>query len=169
MLDPDRAWLSQRRYADLDPRAEQALREAGLRFSQGSSAEYYLRRAANIAPEHEAVLIAQYRYHLYKHHFAEAAPFARACVALSARRLGLDQDPLRVRAGDLDFEIDEAGVRFWLFACQAYAYVLMRADHRAAGAALLEHILTVDPQNVSRTAELVATIKRAEVCDDDDD
>ncbi len=168
MLDPNSAWLSQRRYPDLDPRAERALREAGLRFSEGAVAEVYLRQAAAIAPEHEAVLVGQYRYYLYKHRYGEAARFARACISQAAERLGIASDPMSVSASELDLSARESLARSWLFACQAYAYVLLRAGQKARGTRLLEHLVAVDTENLSKTVELCAVIKKAEQNEDDD-
>ncbi len=167
MLGPDATWLAQRRWPDLDARAEQALREAGLAFSHAERAEQCLTRAALIAPEHEAVLIAHYRYNLYKHRFAEAAHYSWCYLRLAAARVDLPDDPLRVRASDIaGCAADEASLRAWLFACQAHGYVLMRAGQRAEGEALLDHLMAVDVHDQSRTAALCAVMRKAEQPDD---
>lgn len=168
-MNPLNEWVRQRHYPDLDPRAERAIRKAGLSFSRDTAAEAHLQVAAKIAPEHEAVLVAQYRYYLYKHRFAEAAGYARAAVACVAGRLGIDADPLRIESGDLPEGVVEAELRAWLLACQAYGYVLLRAGYQKAGMAMLEHLAEVDVADHTRTGALLEVIRRAGTALGDDD
>jgi hypothetical protein len=166
-MDLDTGWLERRAYLDLDPRAERAIRAAGLAFSDTANAERLLREAATLAPRHLAVQIAQYKFCLYKHRFGEAAGLARACVAALAEPLGLPADPLAVTLGMLHVDTREAETRSWLFAVQAYGYVLMRAGERDAGLRVLDHVIAIDPHDHSRTRGLRAVIAKADLPEED--
>lgn len=161
-VDPLQAWAELRHYPDLDPRAERALRLAGQHFSSDATAEAYLREASAIAPKAEAVLIAHYRYNLYKHRFAEAVSHARTLVSIAADRLGIDTDPLRVQAQQLLGCEQEAQLRAWLFCCQAYGYVLLRAGADTLGLQVLSHLAQVDAADRVRTATLLDVIARSD-------
>jgi hypothetical protein len=159
--DPTAAWLEQRHYADLDPRAERALREAGLSWHDEDAARRLLAEAAHIAPTHIAVVVAHYRYHLYKHRFREARDYAERCLSLSSTELGLPEDFRAVKSSDADFVAAEPPVRFWLFALQAYGYVLLRCGRPADGMAALRKVVELDGKDQTRTRVLVDVIVRA--------
>lgn len=158
-------WVEFRDYPDLDPRAEAALRRAGLAFLDDTAAEAHLAQAAAIAGQHEAVLIARYRYHLYKHRFREACESARVLLEGTAVQLGIPTDPMQVVVSDLSRVTDERELRGWLFACQAYGYVLMRAGYVTAGRAMLDHLVAIDIHDHTRSHLLVAVIDK----DDDEE
>jgi hypothetical protein len=159
-------WLGRRDYPDLDPRAERALRAAGLSFQDDAEAERQLAAAAALAPGHIAVTIAHYRFYLYKHRFVEAVSHARACLVYAARQLGLPPDCLQVRAEHADFASLEPRVRFWMFALQAYGYVLLRCNREPEALAALQHLVLLDRNDQTKTRILVEVIARAG-CDDD--
>jgi hypothetical protein len=152
------SWLDQRHYADLDPRAERALRAAGLNWHDEATAERLLQEAAGIAPEHMAVVVAHYRYHLYKHRFDAARAHAERCLRLAGDRLGFPEDYRRVAASLADFAAPDAHVRFWLFALQAYGYVLLRCGRREPGMDALRKVAALDPSDATKTRVLIEVI-----------
>jgi len=169
MIDKDRAWLDCRNYPDLDPRVERAVRLAGLHFPEDAVAEAHLLEAATLAPGHEVVLVAYYKYYLYKHRFVDALPYARSCLELGAERLGVAKDPLQVTAEQLGGAAFNEDARYWMFACQALGYVYLRAGQVQTGEQLLWHLRAVDVGNQTCTVELCQVISAAGHDDDDDD
>lgn len=165
--DVSAAWLDQRHYPDLDPRAERALRAAGLSFGDDTRAEQHLREAQELAPGHIAVLVAHYRYHLYKHRFVDAERYARRCLALSARELGLPEGYLDVTGKERDFTSGGTAERFWLFCLQAYGYVLLRCDRRAEGVRALEKVVELDVADQTKTRALLGVIALAAAADEE--
>ncbi len=157
------SWLDQRHYADLDSQAERALRAAGLCWHDETEAERFLGEAESIAPTHIAVIVAQYRYRLYKHRFSEAEQYAARCLSLAASELGLPADYRVVTGAHADFAASEPRVRFWLFALQAYGYVLLRCGRRADGLRALDKVVELDRHDQTKTRILVDVIARADV------
>jgi hypothetical protein len=155
------SWLDQRHYADLDPDAERALRAAGLCWHDEVEAERLLASAERLAPAHMAVIIAQYRYRLYKHRFPEARAYAEKCLALSSVELGLPNDFRAVRSSQANFAAPESRVRFWLFALQAYGYVLLRCGRTDEGMGALRKVVELDVADQTKTRVLVDVIVRA--------
>ncbi len=154
------SWIEQRHYPDLDPRAERALRAAGLSWNDEGQAEQELARAESIAPMHMAVLVAQYRYRLYKHRFGEAEAYAGKCLSLSSEELGLPRDYRLVTGEHAKFDSPDPSVRFWLFALQAYGYVLLRCGRRAEGMCALGKVVELDRADQTKTRVLVDVIVR---------
>jgi hypothetical protein len=155
------SWLEQRHYADLDPRAEQALRAAGLCWHDEIRANAWLQQAAEIAPGHMAVVVAHYRYHLYKHRFEEARAYARQCLSLASAELNLPADPSVVTSAHANFAAPDPRLRFWLFALQAYGYVLLRCGWHEAGMEALRKVVQLDCQDQTKSRVLVDVIARA--------
>jgi hypothetical protein len=158
--DPRLLWLDQRHYADLDPRAERALRTAGLCWHDEVAAARWLAEAERIAPTHLAVAVANYRFQLYKHRFEEARKQAEKCLSLSASALGLPQDFRAVSRDDTRFSEPDPRVRFWLFALQAYGYVLLRCGRRDEGLCTLEKVVELDGGDQTKTRVLLDVIQR---------
>jgi hypothetical protein len=155
------SWLDQRHYTDLDPRAERALRAAGLHWHDEAEAERLLGEAARLAPAHMAVVVAHYRYALYKHRFDEARGHAEACLSLASDALGLPRDFRLVTGAHADFTAPDPRVRLWLFAMQAYGYVLLRCERRDEGMAALAKVVELDREDQTKTRVLVAVIASA--------
>jgi hypothetical protein len=155
------SWLEQRHYPDLDPRAERALRAAGLSWHDEGNAEKELALAESIAPMHRAVLVAQYRYRLYKHRFVDAEVYAAKCLSLSSEELGLPRDYRLVTGEQAKFASPDPSVRFWLFALQAYGYVLLRCGRHADGMVALGKVVELDRTDQTKTRVLVDVIVRA--------
>jgi len=159
--EPLESWLDQRHYVDLDPRAERALRAAGLSWHDEAQAEALLDTAERIAPAHMAVLVAQYRYRLYKHRFHEAFTYAEKCLALSSAELGLSEDFRVVGRTHADFTASDPRLRFWLFALQAYGYVLLRCGRTHDAMRALHKVVELDSTDQTKTRVLVDVIARA--------
>jgi hypothetical protein len=154
-------WLDQRSHPDLPSEAERALRLAGLAWQREMEAEAHLARAAELAPDHLAVLIAHYRYHFYKHHYDRAERFARRCLDAVATEIGIPCELEAVRSDHADFMGDDPLVRFWLFAMQAYGYVLLRLGQEARGKAVLEKVTTLDALDKTKTRVLLQVMAQA--------
>ena len=159
-VDPA-GWIDRRYHDDLDPDAERAIRAAGLAWCNEPEAERRLAEAAAIAPDHPAVLIAQYRYCFYKHRYGSALVHAEAILAAAARRLNVPVAWREVRRCDLDALGPDADVRFWLFVLQAYGYVLIRLGRHGDGIAALAHLASLDVHDATRTGTLLSVIARA--------
>ena len=110
--------------------------------------------------------MAHYRYHLYKHRFHEARAHAERCLSLSSSELGLPDDFQLVKSTHADFAAPDSRVRFWLFALQAYGYVLLRCERHATGMAALRKVVELDGTDQTKTRVLLDVILRAG-CDDE--
>ena len=159
-------WLDRRAYPDLHPDAERALRAAALCWHRESEAEEQLRRAVELAGDHVAVLIADYRYRLYKHRFDEARAAAERCLTAAAARLGLPADFRDVRPEQADFSALDKDVRFWLFTLQAYGYVLLRCGLLEEGRTALERLTLLDATDQTKTSVLLQVIAAADRSED---
>lgn len=155
-------WLDLRSIEDLDPRAERALRAAGQSFEEDAVAEQWLLQAATIAPDHPAVLLGQYRYHLYKHHYREAEQYARRCLAQASAELGLPSELLETRATHAEFSSCDPRVRFWLYGMQALAYVVIRAGRAHEGIVLMRKVVELDATDQTKTKLLLAIVENAD-------
>jgi len=162
-------WLDQRSIEDLDPRAERALRAAGQSFQHDDEAERWLAAAAALAPEHPAVLLAHYRYHLYKHHYDVAEDFARRCLAQACAELGLPSELLETQPHHADFTSTDPRIRFWLYGMQALGYVVIRAGRLDEGVTLMRKVVALDPSDQTKTGVLLAVIDTAGAPDHPDD
>jgi hypothetical protein len=154
-------WLDQRAHPDLPSEAERSLRLAGLAWHREDQAEAHLARAAELAPGHLAVLVAHYRYHFYKHHYGQAERFARECLDRVAAELRMPAEPEAVTPEHADFAGDDPLVRFWLFAMQAYGYVLLRLGDEARGISVLEKVALLDTPDHTKTRILLQVIAQA--------
>jgi hypothetical protein len=151
-------WLSQRSYPDLPSEAERELRLAGLSWHEERQAETHLANAARLAPGHLAVIIAHYRYHFYKHNYEQARQFASECLGAVGKTLGLPAAEEAVTRAHADFCGDDPAVRFWLFAMQAYGYVLLRLGETEKGQAVLQKVTELDQADNTKTRVLLQVI-----------
>ncbi len=153
-------WLERRYHPDLEPLAERALRAAGLAWHDEPEAERQLRIAEQLAPQHRAVVVAHYRYFLYKHRFAEALPYLERCLAMFAQVLGWP-DPARPLIEVAECELGDApDLRAWMFARQAYGYLLLRLGRTQEGIAVLEALVALDVRDQIKTRVLLDVITR---------
>jgi tetratricopeptide (TPR) repeat protein len=153
-------WLAQRYHRDLDPRAERALRAAGLAWHVEEEAERQLALAAELSPGHRAVQLAHYRYYLYKHRFAEALASLQRCLTSFADALGWD-DAAQPPFACAECELGEAPeLRAWMFARQALGYLLLRLGRTAEGVAVLQQLTTFDVHDQTKTRVLLSVVTR---------
>jgi tetratricopeptide (TPR) repeat protein len=151
----------------LPPRAEESLREAGLTYAQAEIAEGHLRRAAEEAPDHFAVLIGFYRYYFYKGRLAEALVVCNVCLAKAAREKNFSTDWRDVRASDADFgDYDDVLARFYMFCLKGYAYLHMRLGDLIEGSAAVEKLLELDAFD-RINAKLLSGILERMGCEDE--
>lgn len=158
-------WLSQRSYDDLPAEVERLLRAAGLAWHDEPQAESFLAEAERRCPDHVATLIAQYRYRLYKHRFPEAAVYATALLKRAAMNAGLNTDYRRVSRDDAPFRSADPALRFWMWAMQAYGYVLLRCDRDAEGFQALRRLAWLDETDQTKTRPLIQVIEARETDD----
>ncbi|HET9958321.1 MAG TPA: hypothetical protein VFQ61_27690 [Polyangiaceae bacterium] len=154
------AWLSQRAYTDLPPEAERAIRRAGVCWHDEPAALRHLEEARALAPDHLAVWIAQYRFHFYKHRYADAERCARVCLEQVALQLGVPPEITEVQPTHANFSADDALLRFWLFGVQAYGYVLIRLGQTARGYEVLRKLTQLDTSDCTKTRVLLDVMQR---------
>ena len=134
--------------ANLPLEASRHLHDAGLTYAEGTIAEQHLRAAEAAAPDHAAVLIAQYRFYFYKGRLRDALGVARICLLKAARENSLDADWRHVRLEDANFCTYDAWLpRFYLFTLKAYAYLQMRLGCVEEGRQAVHKLLELDPSD----------------------
>lgn len=151
------------------PRAAEAhLREAGSAYHDNELAEWHLREAQALAPEHLAVLIGLYRFYFYKNRLREALEIARLCLQRGARHAGLPADWREVRPGQVVFDRYDAVLpRFYLFTLKGYAYLQLRLGNLAEGQAAVDKLLELDPADRLGGRVLLGVLERMGQVDDD--
>jgi len=143
--------------------AKAHLDKAAERYHLYDVAETHLHAAAEIAPDHAAVLIAFYRFYFYKGRLPEALNIARVCLAKSMRENLLGEDWTKVRAGDADFADWGALVpRFFLFTLKGYAYLHLRLGWLDEGRRAAEKLLELDPRDRIGAGVLIEVLDRME-------
>lgn len=165
----DEQWLERRYWGDdLDVGAERALHEAGLYFSDRERALACLERAEGLAPGHLAVIIARYKFHLYRHELAEALVHALRCLSLAAARAGLPADWRLLDRESADFAgLDEA-VRLYMFALLAVGYLKVRLGQEE-GDTMLARLADLDPADRLGAGRLLELSRRGPGDGDDED
>jgi tetratricopeptide (TPR) repeat protein len=144
------------------------LREAGRAYQDSTLAEWHLREAQTLAPDHLAVLIGLYRYYFYKNRLREALEIARLCLQRGARHAGLPADWRAVRPGQVEFDSYDAVLpRFYLFTLKGYAYLQLRLGNLAEGQAALDKLLELDPADRCGGRVLLGVLARMGQVDDD--
>ncbi len=162
-------WLNRRYYGDLLPAAaERELHLAARAYEQDERAEFHLRQAIAIAPEHLAVYLGMYKFYFYKGRLGEALDTARICLQRSAAELGLDPDWRRVRPGDAQFgSFDAARARFYMFVLKAFGYIQLRLGCLEEGSKVLDKLLELDPGDKIQARILLDVVQRGGEDDDD--
>ncbi len=151
--------------AGIPPEAEQHLKEAGRAFAQDEVAEWHLRKARDIAPDHAAILIAFYRYYFYKGRLDEALELARTCRVKAAVDMGLApqliDDWRQVTRNDAVFDsYDAVLARFYLFTLKGYAYLQMRLGNFEEGRDAVMKLLELDPSDKIGATVLLDVLQR---------
>jgi tetratricopeptide (TPR) repeat protein len=154
--------------ADLPIEAGRHLHNAGLTYAEGTVAEQHLRAAEALAPDHAAVLIAQYRFFFYKGRLCDALEVAQVCLLKAARENSLNADWRQVRPEDGDFSTYDARLpRFYLFTLKAYAYLQMRLGRLQEGREAVHKLLELDPSDKIGARVLLDLLVAASVSDDE--
>lgn len=148
--------------------AERHLQLAGMSYQQDAVAEVHLHNAQALAPEHPAVHIGLYRFYFYKGRLREALQVAQACLAKSARDIGLAADWRAVQPDDAAFGSYEAVLpRFYLFSLKACAYLHMRLGDVDEGCDTLAKLQELDPGDKFGGSVLRRVLERMGLDDDD--
>jgi len=148
--------------------AEQHLYAAARAYHRDALAEWHLREAQALAPEHAAVLIGLYRFYFYKNRLREALQVAGQCLRKAALDNGLAEDWRRVQAQDADFGRYEAALpRFYLFTLKGYAYLQLRLGNISEGHAAVMKLLELDPGDKLGGRVLLGVLERMGQIDDD--
>ena len=141
--------------------AEQHLRDASRHYHRDRLAEWHLREAQTLAPDHAAVLIGLYRFYFYKNRLREALDIARICLRKAAQDNRLPLDWRQVQHGDADFDSLHAMLpRFYLFTLKGYAYLNLRLGDLAEGEAAVAKLLELDPGDKLGGKVLLGVLQR---------
>lgn len=147
--------------------AQAHLDKAAARYHLSDVAETHLHQAANLAPEHAAVLISLYRFYFYKGQLVEALEVARACLSKAMRENLLGEDWKAVRPADANFTDWGALVpRFFLFSLKGYAYLHLRLGDLEEGRCAAEKLLELDPRDRIGAQVLIDVLDRLEHADE---
>lgn len=144
------------------PAVEAALREAGLHRGDEVRAMAALMRAQALAPEHPAVLIAQYRHHFYGHRPAIARDIARRALVVGAKALSLPGVWRHVKPEPLPGARFDPVTRFYLFTLKGYAYLSLRLGDGDEARDALALLKALDPEDRVGGALLETVRLRAE-------
>lgn len=163
LAEVDEEWLSRRYYGgDLPAEAERLLHMAAANYADEAVAERLLVQAAEIAPNHRAVDLGFYKFYFYKHRLVAALGYAERMMMHGLKNLHLhNRDWRSLTPDDADFATIEAEPRFLLFSLVARGYLLLRLGQVEDGAAYLNKVAELDPQDRFGARRLLAvTAKR---------
>jgi hypothetical protein len=136
------------------------IREAAGLWHEPIAAELRLLRALEIEPESEDALIALYRFLFYRGERARALDLARQCVRRAGDELGLPADWRTADASGIDFgDPERPRHRFYLFALNAYGYLLARLGRNEEAEAALAAVRRLDPGDRIGGGRLLAVLK----------
>jgi tetratricopeptide (TPR) repeat protein len=127
------------------------------------AAEHSLMRAYFLAPEHQSVLVALYRFFYYRQRYVDALVVADRAIALASRDLGLNPDWRALEAAELNRAAAQSMVltRFLLLALKGAGFLLMRLDRPAEALERLEKAALVDDSNRLGLTDLLEWARRA--------
>lgn len=152
----------------LSPQAQQALEAAGACYADDTLCREHLDRAAQLAPEHPAVLIGIYRWHFYHGRLAEALAVGRSALDWAARHAGLAGQWQAVQPQDAPFHDRSAALaRFYLFCLKGCGYLLLRLGRLAEGRAMLDKLCELDAADHMGGRALLNVLERQGETDDD--
>lgn len=126
---------------------EEKLRQAGEQRADPVLAMAALMRAAAMAPDHPAVLIALYRYYFYGHQLACARDVARRALFVATQALGLPLLWREVPPTALAGARDDPATRFFLFSLKGYAYLSLRLGDAGEARDALDLLRALDPED----------------------
>ncbi|MBI5784229.1 MAG: hypothetical protein HZA64_02125 [Rhodocyclales bacterium] len=141
-----------------DPMA--AVAEASTLWGEPERAEALLVQAMADAPDSLEVLVALYRFYFYRNELDKAVALAERCIAHGAREIGIDSDWRREVAGQVDFgDFSLPRHRFYLFALNAYGYLLARLGRKEEAEAALSAVTRLDPHDRIGSAQLLGMVR----------
>lgn len=152
----------------LPPEAQAHLDKAAERYHLTDVAETHIQQAAEMAPDHAAVLIAFYRFYFYKGRLAEALQIAQVCVHKAMKLNVLGDDWSLVQPGDARFGDWGALLpRFLLFSLKGYAYLNLRLGRLEEGRRAAEKLLELEPMDRIGAKVLIDVLDRLEEQEDE--
>ena len=141
-----------------DPAA--AVAAASALWGEPERAEALLLQAMAAAPDSEEVLVALYRFYFYRNDLDKAVALAERCIAHAARELGIDPDWRRGVAGGADFsDFSLPRHRFYLFALNAYGYLLARLGRKEEAEQALSAVARLDPTDRIGSSQLLGMVR----------
>ncbi|MCP5195231.1 MAG: hypothetical protein H6974_00285 [Gammaproteobacteria bacterium] len=145
-----------------DPPGEEVIRllqRAAENYGDESAAAD-LQRAYQLAPDHLMVLVALFRYHVYRKCFSEAIDISQKAREVIRQKLGLPQDWQALDQEQLfsGHEKNMVMVRFYLLCLKGEAYLYARLGELEKGIALLEKIIEVDAKDYLGATALLAVL-----------
>jgi len=145
----------------------QLLQQAAENYGD-RQAEADLQRAYRLAPDHLMVLVALFRYHVYRQHFSEAIDISRQAREVIRQKLDLPYDWRALSEAQLSsgHENNMVMVRFYLLCLKGEAYLYARRGDLEKGVALLKKIIEVDSKDHLGATALLAVINGNETTGD---
>lgn len=150
----------------IDPSAKKLVETAaGLYGQDNDTAEELLRRAADLAPRNLAVMVAQYRFYYYRHHYDKALLVAARVLATVGRRLNFPPSWRELSIEDMGLGTLHSMqlVRFYLFALKGCAYLNLRLGHLVPAREILEKICELDTADRIGVRDLLVVTRRREM------
>lgn len=135
------------------------LRQAEENYSDGQ-AEANLQRAYHLAPDHLMVLVALFRYYVYRQCFPEAINISQRAREVVRKVLGLPHDwrTLREEQLLLGHENNMVMVRFYLLCLKGEAYLYARQGEFDKSIPLLEKIIEMDSKDYLNATALLRVV-----------
>lgn len=142
----------------LEPLA--AVAAASELWHEPERAEALLLAAMAAAPDSEAVMVALYRFYFYRGELEKALDLAERCIAHAAEEIGIDPDWRRGAASGFDFgDYALPRHRFYLFALNAYGYLLARLGRKEAAEEALSAVMRLDPNDRIGSRQLLGMLR----------
>ena len=146
-----------------------AIAAASKLWDEPERAETLLLRALADAPDSEDALVALYRFYFYRNELTKALALAERCIAHGARVIGIDPDWRQVDRTAIDFgdfgDFDRPRHRFYLFALNAYGYLLARLGRKEEAERALSAVTRLDPQDRLGSRLLLGMVRAGPVED----
>lgn len=146
------------------------LAEASGGYAEGT-AEGFLLRAAELAPESLTVLVALYRFYYYQHRLEETFGIAERALAVAGNTLGFPTDwralePEHLAAGA---EKSMGLVRFYLLSLKGGGWLKMRLNDPPAAREILEKLASLDTADRLGIKDLLSLVDEMETGGEDDE
>jgi hypothetical protein len=130
------------------------------------AAEAAVLAAVAASPNDLDVRTGAYKFYLYNHRWADAAPQAGACLRIAAHALGLPVDWRLVQRADAAFDTLDKGPRVYLQALIALGYVQARLGRLDDARRLITKAADLDRADRFGASRLLAVLARGGIEDD---